>query len=143
MDESQNRKIEESQDAEPIRVRVASVLGADRVVLNKGSADGFKYGQRFLIYAVGDEINDPETGKSLGKLEMVRGTGRVVHIQERMCTVQSDMKANPLRTIRKTTPGNSWVNLIGGLSGEVIEEQLPPTPIPFDSVAVGDQAKLV
>lgn len=120
---------------------VAQVIDPEMIVLNKGSDDGFKYGQRFLIYSVGSEITDPESGTSLGKLEIVRGTGRVVHIQNSMCTVQSDMKTSPLKTIRKTSGGTSWAAIMGGITGEIVEEQLPSVAIPFDKVARGDLAK--
>jgi hypothetical protein len=72
--------------------RVAHVLSDTRVVLNKGEKDGLKINQRFLIFGLRAEVLDPDTNQSLGILEEVRGTGRVIHLQERMATVESDMK---------------------------------------------------
>ena len=121
--------------------KVAAVLDPSTVVLNRGSERGVRLGQRFLIYTVGGEIVDPDTGEPLGHLEVVRGTGRVVHLQERICTVSSDMKRPAGRTIRKSvsSPLTLW-NL--GLGGDV-EEQLPPENVPFDAVDVGHLAKPV
>ncbi len=64
---------------------VASVLSSDRVVINKGSSDGVRIGQRFLIYeCTDDEIEDPVTHESLGFLEEPKGTGRIVSVQDRI-----------------------------------------------------------
>ena len=45
-----------------------------------------------LVYGEGGEIFDPDTKKPLGKLEIVKGTGRVVHVQPKMCTIRTDME---------------------------------------------------
>jgi hypothetical protein len=69
--------------------RVAHVLNEFEVVINKGQADGITLGITFLIFGQGPEIRDPVTRQSLGALEVLRGRGKVVHIQERLATVRS------------------------------------------------------
>ena len=58
-------------------IKVAKVLSETQLVLNVGSNDGIKEDSRFLVYSIEDEdILDPVTGESLGKLEYVKGRGR-------------------------------------------------------------------
>lgn len=76
---------------------VAKVLDDYKLVLNIGSYDDVVMGQRFLIYGLSDdEIIDPITHESLGYLELVRGTGSVIFIQEKMCIIKSDSTSAPL-----------------------------------------------
>ena len=116
--------------------KVAEVLGPAKVVINKGSEDGVRQGQRFLIYGKRQEIFDPDTNDSLGELEVVRGTGKVTHLQSRMATIGSDMTASAGKTIRrKRTP---FAQLLGD---EVIEEILPADTVAFVNTEKGDLAK--
>src|SRR5690606_5047705 len=110
-------------------------------ILNRGSKDSIKPGDRFLVFALGDEIFDPETKESLGELELIRGTGKVVHVQDRMATVKSDMKTSPIRTIRKPNIGGvgGLSALIGSMSASYqTEEYLPPETVPFENIQDGD-----
>jgi hypothetical protein len=119
---------------------VAYVADDSRVVLNRGRLDGVKVGQRFLIFGIGREIEDPRTKQKLGRLESVRGTGRVVHLQDRLATIDSDMSVPGKRVVKKPTPfglASAWP------SQYVEEEQEPPIPIGFSDPAVGDYAKPV
>lgn len=68
---------------------VARVLNDRELVLNQGSDDGVSLGDKFLIFTLGDEITDPNTDESLGCLELIKGKGEVVHVQERLCTIRT------------------------------------------------------
>jgi len=71
---------------------VVEVLNEYEVVINRGSSHGIKTGQRFLVFELSEkEIYDPETEKSLGFLEIVKGTGKITHVQDKMATIRSDM----------------------------------------------------
>lgn len=134
-------------------LRVAAVQNDGfTVVLNKGEKDGIKVGQRYQIYGIGEEIKDPDTQETLGRLEVIRGTGKVTHVQDRMATVNSDMKGP---TKRKITKPPTFEQLrpygVGGLArmfgpapttGE-IEEIIPPESLYFDSPQEGDYARLI
>ena len=105
-------------------VRVAHIIDNHSLVLNVGRSDGIETGQRFLVYGLSDdEITDPETGRSLGYLELVRGTGSVSYIQDEMCVITSD----------KPVPASTTA-MVRAISGTV-EYQ------PFTSPAVGDYAR--
>ena len=118
-------------------IRVAQVLSGTRAVLNVGTADGIKDSAKFLVYSIGKEdIVAPVTGNSLGKLEYVRGSGHVIHLQEKLCTIETFRKASGKRIIRRNNP-------LWGLGGYETEE-IPSEELEyFDNVSVGDFAKLI
>jgi hypothetical protein len=68
-----------------IKTRVAQILSTTQLVLAAGSEDGVREGMEFVVYALGRQISDPETGQSLGQLEMVKGRVKVSYVQEKMC----------------------------------------------------------
>ena len=121
-------------------MKVAEVLDPFTVVVNKGSEHGLRVGQRVLIYAIGHEVRDPDTGESLGALELIKGTGKISHLQPRMAQVSSDMKTAPGRTIRRQASGLAALSL--DLYGPV-EETLPPKPVAFEDAATGDLVRII
>lgn len=76
----------------PAIAKIAKVLDDFRVVINVGSVDGVKLGQKFRIYKVGEEIVDPDTGEGLGQIEHIKGFGEVLHVQDRISTLQTTEK---------------------------------------------------
>lgn len=118
------------------QIRVVRVIDDLTLVLNIGSDRGVSKGDIFLVYYVEpEEIIDPNTGESLGKLEIVRGSGSVIHVQEKMCTIKSNRTESGGRIIRSGSGLASFLAL-----GEVIEEPAKKA-IPFESPTVGDFAK--
>lgn len=117
-------------------IKVARVIDPYRIVINKGSGDGIEKGQRFLVYSVStDEIKDPETGESLGNLEIVKGTGVVTHVQEKIATIESDRKSKAFKKIIRK-PLMTFSQFIG--EEEVVD---PAESIPFDGAEVNDLVK--
>lgn len=121
-------------------IQVAKVLSRTRLVLNVGSDDGIKEDSRFLVYSIDDEdITDPITGNSLGKLEYVKGTGHVIHLQEKMCTIETLRKNSGKRVIQRKNP---FLWGVGGMETET--EEIPADELEeFDNVMIGDNAKLI
>lgn len=75
----------------PIEGKIARILDEYNVVINVGRLHGVAEGMLFVIYSPGEaEIKDPDTGKSLGCLEVVKGYVRASHVQENLtlCTAQ-------------------------------------------------------
>ncbi len=125
---------------------VVKIIDEETLVINRGSNHGLKNGDRYLIYGSGGEIKDPTTGASLGNLEIVRGSGTVIHVQEQMSTIKSDQFHRPStitkRTIRKGAGSALTIALGGSESSEIIEEERgEASRIPFERPVVGDQAK--
>ncbi len=133
------KSILEALEARPLPARVAQVLDHRRVVINRGAKDGMQVGRRFLIFGIGPDILDPETGQSLGHVELVRGTGTVTHVQDLQATIESDMTQPSERRVVKQPFLNPYrLFAPGGL-----EETVYSTPVPrsFEDPDVGDYAK--
>jgi hypothetical protein len=76
---------------ETFPAKVAKVIDQYKLVINKGKIDGIRESQRMLVYCLDDdEIKDPDTGKSLGFLELVRGTGKIIFVQDEFSILESD-----------------------------------------------------
>lgn len=112
--------------------------GPLEVVINQGARQGVKLGDRFLVFGIGPHIVDPDTHEDLGELELVRGRGEVVHVQEHLATLRSVER-------RRTRPAKRVIREAGlgfSLRGNVVEEELAPeAEVPFDAVRLGDLAK--
>ena len=105
--------------------KVAKVIDEYQIVINKGKNHEIKKGDRFLIYRLDEEINDPDTGESLGVLELIIGKGEVIHVQDSMSTLKSTDKKNI--KIRNT---------LG-----FFPERTDTEDVPFDGAETGDLAK--
>ena len=115
---------------------VAKVIDGYKLVINKGSEHGIRQGQRMLVYHVSDEdIKDPNTGESLGFLELVRGTGKIIFVQEKISILESD-KAEIIKIRQEYSPG---YRITFGLPGSEVRES--KDLIRFDNPQVGDQVK--
>lgn len=121
---------------------VVEVLNGYKVVINRGSLHKITIGQRFLVYILSNkEILDPNNGEPLGYLEIVKGRGKVTHVQEKMSTIESDEKeTSSERIIRKpyTSPLAEALSL--RLREEMVEV-IKPSFIPFDDPKIGDKVK--
>lgn len=114
---------------------VAKVNSEFSLTINRGSDHDITEGDRFLVYAVDtEELKDPETGESLGHLEIIRGTGIATHVQQKMTTIKSNRHTSRGRTIRRQG------GVFGAMGGETIEEPEQEL-LPFDSPKVGDKVK--
>lgn len=123
--------------------RVIRVLNPYEVVINLGANDGVTHGSRFLVYALGDEIVDPETGEPLGRLEDVRGRGAAKHVQERFTTVRSSEKRSERRDRMREIPSSPMNQFLTGTQRiQVIAEEVE-VEAPFAEVRVGDLVRRV
>jgi len=120
----------EQKNATLEMVRVASVMDPYQVVINKGAADGVRVGQTYLFLAIGPEIKDPETGDNLGKLELLRGTGRVIHVQNKISIVRSS------RQRTRYAGGGAFTGGLGLAMTPANYEDLP-----FDGIETGDYGR--
>lgn len=84
----------------PLVGKIAQIIDESKFVINLGSKAGVEIGQQFIIYQEGDEIFDPETKESLGKLELPKGTIIVEHVQEQLSIAAT--KPVESKTERKT-----------------------------------------
>jgi hypothetical protein len=135
--------------------KIVDILDEYKVVINRGSSHGIAEGQRFLLYALSKgEIRDPDTKEPLGFLEIVKGTGRVTHVQEKMATLESDKiipnEKKIVRTTHTDMPSTSTYLQPSWLTGiqpgtTIVEEETGGTPRmrAFKDPEIGDWAKPV
>lgn len=127
------------------QVKVAKVINQFMVVINAGLVDGVSVGDDYILYRIGEQITDPDTGEALGEYEQIIGRGTITHVQDRISTLESsEIKSSGRKVIKKyrQTP-SVWASLAlaqGNPSEEVIEE---PEKIaqPFSHAEVGDYAR--
>jgi len=74
---------------------VARILNDESIVINRGSAHGVREGMRFAIFTELEEVKDPETGASLGRLELVKARVVASHVQENMTTAEAEPPVGP------------------------------------------------
>lgn len=87
-------------------------------------------------------IKDPDTGDDLDELEIVKGTGVVIHVQPHIATVESNMTEDePRRIVKKDNPGlaTGLVKIFG--SAEV--EEIPMHRKPFDYFSKGCRVRII
>lgn len=74
----------------PIRGKVASVLNDREVVINRGSTDSVELGMKFDILSNdSQEIIDPDTKESLGRIENRKVRVRVASVYDRMAVAET------------------------------------------------------
>lgn len=123
--------------------KIVKVIDSYTIVINAGTNKGVAVGKTMLVVGLGEDIIDPDTSESLGQLEIVRGRGRVTHVQERMATLRSSEfeKQPDIKEIKKiSSSGKSAIAAMFGPQETVTESIKPAEPVskPFVSVQVGD-----
>lgn len=68
----------------------AKVVGATNgfITINRGNRTNIQRGQIWIIYAVGEEMTDPDTGESLGAEEVPLCKARVTSVKPKTSTLQ-------------------------------------------------------
>ncbi|NCT90137.1 hypothetical protein GXB85_04100 [Cellulomonas sp. APG4] len=73
-----------------IEAKVARILTARELVLNRGSDAGVEVGMRFAILnRRGNEIIDPETKEVLGSVELPKTFVKVISVDARLCVART------------------------------------------------------
>lgn len=86
--------------------KVAQVIDAYTFVINRGSECGIGLNDHYLVFGLGDNVTDPDTGEDLGALEIVKGRAIVKHVQNKISTLESsETKVIPgtVRKVRRNT----------------------------------------
>ena len=102
--------------------KIINIRNSTTVVVNIGSMNGnISKNDHFLIYELGDELFDPDTKESLGKLEIIKGKVTPIHIQDKMTTMQSyELVKQPEKIVEKT---NTRLGLAMSFLGDTIEKE--------------------
>ena len=121
-----------------IEGKVAKVISDDEIIINIGSKDGVKEGDRFLVYQLGEEIKDPDTDKILDTLEVVKGRVKIIHVQSNISTGITDEYEHKTRKIIR---GNPLAGVLFGYSTE--EHELEDIKKPLIDVKVKDLVRKI
>ena len=137
-------------DSQSYSARVAHVVTPYKIIINKGSSNRIRRGDTFIIYELSDEdITDPETGESLGKFELVRGYGKVTHVESNKATIESNERSSSTKILKRQQAPSRAQGVLEQIYSfypslytmppsqeELIEEQ--GEILSFDNVQVGD-----
>ena len=78
---------------ELIRGKIASVLNAREVAINRGAVDGVEQGMKFNILSSNVlDVKDPDTGESLGVIRKTKFRVRVNSVYDRMSVAETFTK---------------------------------------------------
>nr|VFK32127.1 MAG: hypothetical protein BECKMB1821G_GA0114241_11035 [Candidatus Kentron sp. MB]VFK35085.1 MAG: hypothetical protein BECKMB1821I_GA0114274_10995 [Candidatus Kentron sp. MB]VFK76216.1 MAG: hypothetical protein BECKMB1821H_GA0114242_104620 [Candidatus Kentron sp. MB] len=105
--------------------KVATVLNNYRVVIDAGRNEGVDVGQRFLLYDVGSDFIDPHTRENLGGLELIKGIGKIIQVQDEMATLETTEHKKRLTSTFNESP-------------RIFQEKRP-----FESPQVGDRVRFI
>lgn len=121
--------------------RVIKILDEYHVLVNAGTDDKINEGDLLKIIGTTGEIIDPETKESLGTLEKVKASVRVIHVQKNMCVAEN------VETY-KAAPADVIAGIIGTTLGRrTYLEKLPVDPGDIsggweeEKIKIGDPVK--
>ena len=81
---------------EKIDGKVAKILDEYSIVINVGRDNGVVDGMVFVVFVQSDdEVKDPDSGETLGKLEHVKDYILVSHVQDKFSTCVAGEKEMP------------------------------------------------
>ena len=76
--------------ADRIGSRVAQILTARELVINRGTVEGVAVGMRFAVLnRRGTDIRDPDTGDVLGSVELEKVLVKVVRVDEHLAVART------------------------------------------------------
>ncbi len=130
-----------------LRGKVALILDEQRLVINIGMERGVSVGDRFVIFEDGQEIDDPNSQQSLGRLELVKAQVEAVHVQEKMSLVMPTKKETSTQTtvlsatLAKTASTGTTDIHRDRLNVQV--DQIAGLPQINSAIAVGDSVRSI
>lgn len=128
--------------------KVASIIDESTLIINVGEKAGVEKGVLFVIFEQGEEIKDPESGESLGNLEIVKAEVEAVHVQEQMTIVRAPLLEEQTASIvlsARLQEGASGAYAGGGLRSQKLQvRQGDISGVPqLHPIAVGDSVRSV
>ena len=69
--------------------KIAKIINEYEVVVNRGYSHGVESDMQFIVYTVGDQITDPDTGETLGNVEHIKAKIEPKSIQENMTVMET------------------------------------------------------
>lgn len=78
-----------------IEGKIAAILDATTVVINRGSQDGVVKGLPFYVYSELGPFDDPDSGESLGTITQLWGKVVVSRVADRLCLARTEYEPYP------------------------------------------------
>lgn len=119
------------------KMKVCRVVNNKELIITLNGNE-FRKGDKVLIYSLGEEVLDPDTKESLGKLEKVKGVGEISHLQEKIATITAEKIIN-YKTSKKTTKNGMGLFLLSPIEYETKEKEEIQTE--FKNPIIGDLVK--
>lgn len=101
--------------------KVVKKINDYKFAINRGSQHGVKVGDNYLVFRLGENISDPDTGEDLGVLEIVIGRAKVTHTQDRLATLESSETKKIAGTTRRIKR-EGGIGLIAMMNAPTVEE---------------------
>lgn len=113
-----------------IEGKVAKISSDTDIVVNVGEVDGVEENMEFIVYDVGDVIEDPDTGEALGNVEHVKARVIPKHIQEELTVMTS----------AETVSKRSGIEAAIGAAKQEVQKSIADAPESDfdDEVKIGD-----
>ena len=121
-----------------------------QVVINKGSDAGVNEGDKVIVYEQdSEELFDPDTNESLGFMEIIKGRGKVIHVQEKMSTIESiefHTTKNGEKIVEEDRPSSARgiMNALYGYNKQTVRTKYiePQKKLrPFENIKINDFVK--
>jgi hypothetical protein len=121
-----------------IKGKVADLKGDYAVIINRGTENGVEEGMRFIIYTEGEEIRDPDTDDSLGKIDYIKAKVKVKYSAEKYSWAET------YETIQNPAISSLMGSFSQGVRATLSKSQSPSSPIQIElPVMKGDLVKQI
>jgi hypothetical protein len=124
--------------------KVLRIFDETSLLVNMGKKDGLKRGDKLVVIEKGEEIKDPDSGESLGEIEIAKAELIAADVQERLTILRTETEKVstvnlPLSTrmVQDSVKGGGFQSKMVVTPGEMSGV---PTLTP---VRVGDIVRLV
>lgn len=98
-------------------LRVVRIIDGNKVIINAGKEDGLRINGEFKIFEDGEEIIDPITNDSLGRLEKTKDIVEVCELMDKMCICKKT-KRNPFEDFGEELLNVDGTDITGGLTSD-------------------------
>lgn len=83
--------------------KVITIFSETSLLVNLGKKDGLKKGDRLVVIEKGEEMKDPESGESLGELELVKAELVAADVQEQMSMLRTESRGADTMSVPLST----------------------------------------
>ncbi len=129
--------------------KVIRIIDDKTILISLGSEQGVKIGTKFAIIGPGEEIIEPETGKSLGPIMLEKARVVVRQVEPKFCQAST-----PIRTVKYPTSVDRITDFYAamGLAGRTVRRQdslpvdetdIQPLKEEASKIRVGDMVREV